>query len=437
MNFEISNSQPSAEDKKEEEDFEKKEREAGPQTCAELLRIFKKKSTLPEFEQNFTDTDTYTEQNFSHTESGKESADSSLPEFEQNSTSLAAEQGTAPAETDKESADAPISKKLIFEGIEGWDVYNVAPFLPEQADGDERLVVVIGRAERRDTCDSKLHFFKEKKDGTCEKIKYAKVLPLEDGFATNIDGETIVGGVTAYPNSTESDPGRIDYHMVFYRDRGKGLAELEEFTQGPELMKDIRLVELPMVELPESPKSPKSRIAAFTRPTGGDNGKGKMAYIELNGLDEINPKKLKEAKVIENQFAQGEWGGANQLYPLPDGRIGVVGHIACIDKPLPGEDKGRRHYYAVSCIYDPDPKKHETTPMEIIATRKNFPKGEAKNTDLQDVVFAGGMVRHGNGKATLYVGLSDAEAGCIEIDDPFWEVEQGTFGGPAQQAEAV
>ena len=379
MNFEMPNSQSSADEKKEE-DIEKKEREAVPQTCAELLLIFKEKSTLPKFEQNFTDTDT--EQDLAHTESGKESADS------------------------------PVAKKLSFEGVGDRDVYNVAPFATEWEEKEEGLVLVIGRAERRGTCENpELHFFEEKNDGTWVKIKDTPVLPLEDGFATNIGQEMIVGGVTAYPNPNESDPRRIDYHMVFYRDRGKGLAELEEFTQGPELMKDIRLVELP-----------NGRIAAFTRPTGGDNGKGKMAYIELDGLDEVNPEKLAQAKVIESQFVRGEWGGANQLYPLPDGRIGVLGHIACIDEPLPDEKKGHRHYYAVSFIYDP--KNQETTPLEIIATRKNFPKGEAKNTDLQDVVFAGGMVRHGDGKATLYVGLSDAEAGCIEIDDPFWKVEQ-------------
>jgi len=59
--------------------------------------------------------------------------------------------------------------------------------------------------------------------------------------------------------------------------------------------------------------------------------------------------------------------------------------------------------------------------MEIIATRNEFPPTEAKRPDLQDVVFSGGLVRHGDGTATLYAGLSDARAGCITLPDPFSE----------------
>ena len=39
--------------------------------------------------------------------------------------------------------------------------------------------------------------------------------------------------------------------------------------------------------------------------------------------------------------------------------------------------------------------------------------------DLADVMFSGGLVRHGNGTATLYAGLSDTEAGQLLLADPF------------------
>ena len=57
--------------------------------------------------------------------------------------------------------------------------------------------------------------------------------------------------------------------------------------------------------------------------------------------------------------------------------------------------------------------------MKIIATRNNFPAGPSKIDELEDVIFPGGLERHGDGTATLYAGLSDVEAGSVEIPDPF------------------
>jgi len=242
-------------------------------------------------------------------------------------------------------------------------------------------------------------------------------LPLEDGFFTQIGKETVIGGVeTSCPDPEE--PKRVDYRTLFYHDNGRGLKGLEQFASGPERGKDIRLTLLS-----------NGRVAVFTRPQGGEYGLGKIAYVELDSLEELNAANLQRAKVIENQFAQEEWGGANELHLLPDGRIGVIGHIAYKD------EENNRHYYVMSFLYNP--KDHSSTPIKILATREDFPPGAAKATDLGDVVFSGGMVRHGNGKATLYVGLSDVEAGSIKIDDPFWEVEQKNLAGPTQRAEAT
>jgi hypothetical protein len=38
---------------------------------------------------------------------------------------------------------------------------------------------------------------------------------------------------------------------------------------------------------------------------------------------------------------------------------------------------------------------------------------------LDNVVFSGGLIRHGDGTADLYAGTSDAEAQKIRIKDPF------------------
>ena len=95
--------------------------------------------------------------------------------------------------------------------------------------------------------------------------------------------------------------------------------------------------------------------------------------------------------------------------------IGVLGHIACFDK------QENRHYYSMTFAIHP--VTGERTSMKIIAIRDMFQEGSAKREDLIDVLFSGGVVRQINEKATLYTGVSDAEAHSIEVPDPFIEYE--------------
>ena len=289
-----------------------------------------------------------------------------------------------------------IGKKLQFSGVDNKDVYNISkPFL---IDGE---IALTGRVESREnSADSEVKFFKLEND-IWVPITDAPVLKLEDGFANSFEGETIIGGVEVYPTPTENDPDSIGYKTIFYR--GHDLSSLSKFTSGPEGMKDIRLAPVG------------NKLGVFTRPQGGANGGGKIGYIELDNLEELTAENILKAKIIENQFTAGEWGGANEAHPLPDGKIGIIGHIAYRDA------EGIRHYYATSFIYNPI--NHKTSPIKIIATRKNFPAGASKTDELSDVIFPGGLVRHSDGPATLYAGLSDAEAGSIKIDDPFIETE--------------
>ncbi len=284
-------------------------------------------------------------------------------------------------------------EKLRFSGVGENDVYNIsAPFRIGNA------TVIAGRVEAREAwADSHIIFFKEEK-GVWVPTNGAPILQLEDGFATHIGDETIFGGVEVYSNSTPIDSCAVGYRTVFYR--GYDFPSLQKFAVGPDTMKDIRLVPLA-----------NGRIGAFTRPQGEHNGRGKIGYVELQHLEDLNAQNILSARIIENQFAPGEWGGANELHPLPDGRIGVIGHIAYRDA------QGGKHYHAMSFVYDPE--THSASPIEIIATRKNFPAGDAKAPELADVIFPGGLVRHGDGTATLYAGLSDTQAGRLTIPDPF------------------
>ena len=287
----------------------------------------------------------------------------------------------------------PVGGQLRFEGVGKNDVYNIsAPF------HIGNTTVIIGRVERREAwADSHSIFFEEEK-GAWVSVSDAPNFKLEDGFATHIGDEIVFGGVEVYPNPTMANPKGIGYRTIFYR--GRNFSSLQKFAEGPDMMKDIRLVHLA-----------NGRIGVFTRPRGGHSGRGKIGYIELFRLEELNAENILKAKIIENQFVPEEWGGVNELHILKNGAIGVLGHIAHMDA------QGTKHYSAMTFIYNP--AEHRASPIKIIATRKNFPPGEYKMRELEDVIFSGGLVRHGDGTATLYAGLSDAEAGKVKLPDPF------------------
>lgn len=298
---------------------------------------------------------------------------------------------------DFDKKEIPQGEKLKFEGVEEeYDVYNIsAPFHV----GDK--VFVTGRVEKtEDVADSQVMLFEQRNGGWCLANEQPK-FKMEDGFATYIGEELIIGGVDVFPDPTEEGPNHKNYRTIFYR--GKDTTSLEQFAVGPDKMKDIRLISLP-----------NGKIGVFTRPQDGKYDGGKIGYMEIDSLDDLKKKDiLNNAEIIENQFPEGEWGGANELHLLEDGRIGVIGHIAYQD------EKGK-HYYAMAFIYDP--KTKSSSPIKIIATRKNFPPGKAKRPELNDIIFPGGLIRNGDGTATLYAGLGDAETGKITIADPFEEI---------------
>ncbi|WAA08552.1 MTP-1 family protein [Fervidibacillus albus] len=281
-------------------------------------------------------------------------------------------------------------EKIIFEGVDGKDVYNTtAPFY------DDGELVIAGRVESRDSEHSNVVFFVQR-NGKWIPRQGSPMFQLQDPFVTKIAGEMVFGGVEIYPHPVHQ--GQFGWRTVFYR--GKRIAELQLFTKGPEGMKDIRLVELG-----------ENRIGVFTRPQGERGGRGTIGYTEIRRFEELTPETIERAELLEGQFIEEEWGGANELHPLQDGTIGVLGHIACFD------EKGDRHYYPMVFTLNPDTKQFSE--MQIIATRSDFLEGPAKRPDLKDVVFSGGLIRHPNGTAELYCGTSDAEAQKIIIPDPF------------------
>jgi len=281
------------------------------------------------------------------------------------------------------------AEKLTFLGISGRDVYNIAA--PICVGGEW---FIPARVEPRETEYSEVMFFRQAGSAwvLAEDIPF---LSLQDPFWVRIHGEVILGGVEVFPHPTKQ--GVLGWRTKFYR--GQDLTSLRHFASGPDGMKDIRLAELPT-----------GSIAVFTRPQGEIGGRGTIGYTEISALDELTSEVILQAELLP-QFIPEEWGGANEVHVLKDGRLGVLGHIARFD------EEGARHYFAMAFEYDPECQ--HASPMQIIAVREDFPPGDSKRPDLKDVIFPGGLVRQRDGTAWLYAGLSDAEAGRVLIPDPF------------------
>lgn len=274
------------------------------------------------------------------------------------------------------------------------DVYNLcAPFKI----GESKYL--LARVEERRSEDSQVMFFKQEGSEWIADTSYP-VLQMQDPFTFTVDGIRVIGGVEIYPMPQK--PSDLGYKTVFFKLEDK---KAVRFAEGPELMKDIRLLQIGA-----------GKILLFTRPQDSRSDQKWIGWKLIASLDELNARTIQSAEVLEGQFAQGEWGGANEAHLLKNGLIGVLAHAANFD------GQGNRHYYATAFAFSPENGKF--TPMEMIARRSNFEEGESKRPDLTDVVFSGGLVRRADEKAELYCGVGDAQCHVIEIDDPFikWEV---------------
>lgn len=287
------------------------------------------------------------------------------------------------------------AEKLAFAGVGDRDVYNIAA--PFRDRGEE---VIAGRVEGRATERSEVMFF-VLRDGVWMPREQAPTFALQDPFITFIGGELVFGGVEVSFDPDETEKVQ-SWRTLFYR--GRDIESLRYFASGPEHMKDIRLVELA-----------DGRIGVFTRPLEVGGAKALIGYTEIDTLEQLTPETIAGASLFQDQFLKSEWGGANEAHLLGNGWIGVLGHISYMEKGY------IRHYHAMTFAYNP--KTGTRTPIKIIAARRQFPEGPAKRPDLADVIFSGGIHRLSGGKAILYVGVSDAEAHRILIDDPFAEYE--------------
>ncbi len=304
--------------------------------------------------------------------------------------------------------DLPKGELLKFNIENGsLTVYNPAPVI---IDGQMHLWT---RVEKKATeKDSTIRLFKETEKGDWKVVDGTPVFKnLQDPFyCGTVDGYHILGGVHVY--DVIGSP-YLGYRTVFYCYRNS-LNELttsdgeacSPFAVGPEKMKDIRIIQ-----------TGDGRISVMTRPQGEFGGNGRIGYFELKSLDLLERAladydlKKDEKTLLNGMFVEEEWGGANELFNLTNGRIGVLGHIAGFGKD------GKKNYYPLAFTFNPQTRSFNN--LQIITTAKQFPPVNVKKSDLGDVCFSGGLVSLGNGTSWLYVGIGDTKAGRILIKDPF------------------
>lgn len=276
---------------------------------------------------------------------------------------------------------------VALHGLDGLDGYN--PSAPIR-DGTSTYVLV--RVEPRNVSFSSWSVpFRQVSPSEWEVTLDLPMLRLEDPFVSVIHGELVVGGVRIISRLRDT----CMWETVFFR--GRHLSDLQEFARSPLAMKDVRLIELE-----------NGRVGVFTRPWGDRENSRHIGYTELNSLDDLNHTALAHAPVLPTQPVQGQWWGANAVYALPNGTLGVLAHMAYVVEH-------QRHYYAVTFVFDRFRREIVEGPA-ILAERACFPVYDARDPSLEDVIFPAWIDRDAG---LLYAGLSDAAIGVLPVRDPF------------------
>ncbi|GIP21079.1 DUF1861 family protein [Paenibacillus sp. J22TS3] len=286
------------------------------------------------------------------------------------------------------------SAKLVFHGVDGFDVYN--PTIPFQWNGKR---YIYGRVEKRhEWARSWVRLFEESGPDEWTVVPDTMIYQLEDPYISVINKQLVLGGT-----HVRYKQGQLDtFYGYFYK--GSDLHDLYYFTTGPDYMKDIRLVELHG-----------GRIGVFSRPRGEAirkefGSESLVGFTIIDSLDELSAEIIESAPYTRGLFRKDEWGGCNQAYLLESGKIGVIGHICYA--------QGDTSTY-MNMAFVLDPQTNQFSDLQIIGTRPCYPDGPAKKPHLTDCAFTAGIEMRPDGKVNLYSGIGDTEAARIVIDYPF------------------
>ncbi len=284
----------------------------------------------------------------------------------------------------------PVCKRdgeiLDIERDPGHSVYNITP--PFHYNG--RWLIAGRTEELDDEVGTKTRFYSHyDKTDSWHHVTSLPTLPLQDPFVTKVHSEWVVGGVKVFPHPDEPKKvSRFDTWLY----RGDRLEELRHFATIAD-MKDVRLA------------ANNAHIDVLTRPQGEKGGLGKIGYLAVGSVREINNDTIQAAPIVEGLFAHvnGEWGGSNQIVPLSGSKIGIHGHIARFNGWTPGAEHPNRQYFGIAAILDT--ATLEVSGERILACRDCFPDTiQPKRDDLREVVFMGGVSVQG----VMYAGVGDS-----------------------------
>ena len=295
--------------------------------------------------------------------------------------------------------DRENSEIIRFEGVGDYTVYNCS--LPVEFNGETYM---FGRVEKKEFwANSYSALFKKDVDGVYRRVKDNLTWNLEDPFWAYVNGEYVLGGNIVYRDK------KFNYFRTMFF-RSKDIFDWYHFACGPEMMKDIRLVQLP-----------ENKIGVFSRPRGQEmmekyGCESMVGFTVINDLNELTIETIESAPYIPNLFEANEWGGVNQAIYLGNNKIGLIGHQCYNHKPV---EKEIPCYLCTAYVYDME--KNWILEKKIIATRDSFPKSEPKIPQHFDCAFTTGIEFREDGKVNLYSGLSDFCQGVKVIENPFAE----------------
>ena len=279
-------------------------------------------------------------------------------------------------------------------------VYNATPPVWLRVKGEMRCVSVARVEHPDDWAHSRIMFFERKTTTQYYLIEGAPVFYGEDPAITTVGEEIVLLSVNV-------SAVRRDTHLLKTEiRRADDIMRLWECWQSIP-GKDNRLTSV----------DDGTRIAVMARPQGGEAGPGRMAYIELDRLDDLREDTLRAAKFIEIPKADDTWLGPNELHNLAKkNQIGILAHGAFESNA--STPKFKTYFIFFAWL---DRTTLKITDIEPLALREDFPGSDAKTPALCNVAFGTGLMIPSEPTreyAELYAGIGDLVQAFVPINNP-------------------
>ncbi len=288
-------------------------------------------------------------------------------------------------------------------------VYNATPPVWLRVKGEMRRVSV-GRVEHPDDwAHSRIMFFERQTATEYHLIDGAPVFYGEDPAVTTVGDQIILFSVNVSATVMSAMGGSRFLSKTEIR-RANDVMQLWECWRSIP-GKDTRI----------TPIDNGTRIAVMIRPQGKEAGLGKMAYIELESLDDLCENTLRGARIIEVSKADDTWVGPNELHNLgKKNQIGILAHGGFLDDS--STPKIATYFIFFAWL---DRKNLKIVDIEPLALREDFPVSDAKIhvlcPVLRNVAFGTGLVipsEPSREYAELYAGIGDLTQAFVPIHNP-------------------